>query len=150
MMAPAGLNRDSADTTEWRAIPGWPEYEVSECGEVRRVQGGLVARAGRTLKPWINKQTGYLQVGLWRNNRQSRMTVHRLVALAFLGAPPSPAHIVAHADGTRRNNHWTNLRWATQRENLSDTVLHGTDNRGARNGQAKIDEVCVKAIRRMA
>jgi hypothetical protein len=32
---------------------------------------------------------------------------------------------------------------------MADTIRHGTHNRGRRNGQAKIDEVCVRAIRRM-
>jgi hypothetical protein len=57
--------------------------------------------------------------------------------------------VVAHNDGSRENNHWTNLRWATQRENMADTARHGTHNRGSRNGQAKIDEVCALAIRKM-
>ncbi|HEV7266511.1 MAG TPA: NUMOD4 motif-containing HNH endonuclease [Falsiroseomonas sp.] len=133
----------------WRAVPGWPEYEVSESGAVRRVVPGRGATAGRILRPWRNKQTGYLQVSLWRGNQDWRTTVHRLVALAFLGKPPSAEHVVAHRDGSRGNNHWTNLRWATQRDNMADTVVHGTHNRGSRNGQAKIDEVCALAIRRM-
>jgi hypothetical protein len=78
------------------------------------------------------------------------MTVHRLVAVVFLGEAPSPTHVVAHIDDTRRNNHWTNLRWATQRENVHDTFVHGTHNLGSRHPQAKTDEACVKAIRKMA
>lgn len=138
----------SADE-EWRPVPGWPEYEVSESGAVRRLAAGHGATAGRILKPWRNKQTGYLQVSLWRGNQDYRTTVHRLVAVTFLGNPPSPKHVVAHNDGSRDNNHWANLRWATQRDNIADTVTHGTHNRGSRNGQAKIDEVCAAAIRRM-
>lgn len=150
MISPnANHDLDGVRFVEWRSIPDWPEYEVSECGEVRRVRRGQGTRLGHMLKPWTNKKTGYLQISLWRNNRDERTTVHRLVALAFLGKPPSPAHVVAHTDGTRRNNHWTNLRWATQKENIADTLVHGTHNRGTRNGQAKIDEVCVLAIRKM-
>lgn len=148
--SPAILVEVVASTDEvWRPVPGWPEYEVSESGAVRRLAAGHGARAGRILKPWRNKQTGYLQVSLWRRNQDHRTTVHRLVAAAFLGAPPSPKHVVAHNDGSRDNNHWVNLRWATQRDNMADTVAHGTHNRGRRNGQAKIDEVCAVAIRRM-
>jgi hypothetical protein len=135
---------------EWRTIPGWPEYEVSERGDLRRVHAGQGTRHGRLLKPWRNRKTGYLQISLWRGNCGYRTTVHHLVALAFSGERPSPKHVVAHNDGSRDNNHWTNLRWATQRENIADTVPHGTHNRGSRNGQAKLDEVCVAAIRKMA
>jgi hypothetical protein len=137
-------------SAEWRPVPGWPEYEVSEWGDVRRAQAGKGTRAGRPLKPWRNIKSGYPTVGLWRDNCQHRTTVHKLVAIAFLGKPPSPEHVVAHNDGSRENNHWTNLRWATQRENMADCARHGTDNRGTRNGQAKIDEICVTAIRKMA
>lgn len=133
----------------WRPVPSWPEYEVSESGAVRRLATGHGARAGRMLKPWRNKQTGYLQISLWRGNQDHRTTVHRLVATTFLGEAPSPKHVVAHNDGSRDNNHWANLRWATQRDNMADTVKHGTHNRGSRNGQAKIDEVCAVAIRKM-
>ena len=135
--------------TEWRPVPGWPEYEVSEFGDLRRVKGGKGARPGHLSKPWINKHTGYLQVSLWQNNRGTKTTVHRLVAVAFLGEPPSTEHVVAHNDGRRLNNHWSNLRWATAQENAADTFLNGTHNRGSRNGQAKIDEVCASAIRKM-
>jgi hypothetical protein len=135
---------------EWRAIPGWPEYEISDRGGLRRIQAGQGARPGRLLKPWRNRKTGYLEISLWRGNRNHRTTVHHLVALTFLGKRPSAKHLVAHSDGNRENNHWTNLRWATQRENMADTVLHGTHNRGTRNGQAKLDEVCIAAIRKMA
>ena len=122
---------------EWRSIPGWPEYDVSEDGRVRRAVGGKGARAGRILKQWRNPQNQYLYVQLWRGNRRTGIPVHRLVAMAFLGRPPSERHVVAHDDGTRDVNQPWNLRWATQRENVGDTVRHGTHNRGSRNGQAK-------------
>ena len=136
-------------TIKWCGIPDWMEYEASENGDIRRVAGGQGSRRGRILKPWVNKQTGYLQVSLWRNNRRKTMTVHRLIAMAFHGRPPSQKQVVAHNDGSRRNNHWTNLRWPTQRENAADTLIHGTHNQGTRNGQAKMDEICIRAIRRM-
>lgn len=135
---------------EWRAIPGWPEYSVSEDGNVCRVMRGPGARPGHVLKPWLNRQTQYLFVGLWRDNRGRGIPVHRLVALAFLGQPPSEDHVVAHCDGSRDNNQPWNLRWATQKENVADTVLHGTHNRGARNGQAKLDDNAVLRILGMA
>ncbi|AXV72811.1 hypothetical protein CJO75_01120 [Ralstonia solanacearum] len=52
--------------------------------------------------------------------------IHRLVALTFLGPPPSRQHEVAHNDGNRANNIVTNLRWATHAENVADTFRHGT------------------------
>jgi hypothetical protein len=143
-------DRIGDETIEWRPIPAWPEYEISERGDLRRAQDGHGTRAGRAIKPWRDRKTGYFQASLWRGNVGHRTTIHRLVALTFLGEPPSPKHVVAHSDGSRDNNHWSNLRWATQRENVADTVRHGTHNRGSRNGQAKLDMICIVAIRKMA
>ena len=141
-------SRRNNEQIEWRPVVDWPEYEVSEFGDVKRVKSYQGRKTG-VLRPWVSKHTGYMYVSLWRNNRGRNATVHRLVARAFHGEPPSPKHVVAHNDGTRRNNHWTNLRWATLKENAADTFLHGTHNCGSRNGQAKIDEICVKAIHKM-
>lgn len=56
-----------------------------------------------------NKHTGYM-------NFNGEM-VHRIVAFAFLGNPPSSQHVVDHIDTNRRNNRPENLRWLTKLEN---------------------------------
>lgn len=134
---------------EWRSIPGWPEYQVSENGNVRRIGAATGAVVGRILRPLQNRTTGYLSVCLSRPGTSLRIDIHRLVALAFLGAPPSPDHLVAHNDGNRLNNHRSNLRWATQKENLADCRKHGTALLGSANPMTYLDEVDVRAIRAM-
>lgn len=52
---------------------------------------------------------GYTTIG--------KESVHRIVATAFLGEPPSPNHVVDHIDTNRQNNRPTNLRWVTKLEN---------------------------------
>ena len=44
--------------------------------------------------------------------------VHRIVAYAFHGEPPTPQHIVDHIDTNRQNNRPDNLRWVTKLENI--------------------------------
>jgi hypothetical protein len=134
---------------EWRSIPGWPEYQVSDTGAVRRVGCASGARVGRILRQLRNKKTGYFSVCLSRSADQMRIDVHRLVATTFLGPRPSADHLVAHNDGSRTNNHASNLRWATQRENLRDCKEHGTALLGARNPMTRLDDVDAKSIRRM-
>ena len=70
---------------EWRSIPGWPEYQVSDTGAVRRVGCASGARVGRILRQLRNKKTGYFSVCLSQHAVQVRIDVHRLVAMAFHG-----------------------------------------------------------------
>jgi hypothetical protein len=92
------------------------------------------------------ERTGYMRVRLSSGGQRQRLSVHRLVALAFLGEPPSSQHQVAHNDGDRQNNRLNNLRWATGAENLADRERHGTELKGGRNGRAKLTEQDVAAI----
>jgi hypothetical protein len=132
---------------EWRPIPGWPHYEVSEWGDVRRVAAWRKRRPGAVLAPFF-RDNGYAQVHLYAEGRRRRFLVHRLVALAFLGRQPSPHHEVAHLNGNRANNHYSNLRWVRHRENEAHKQLHGTLLRGAQIGTARLDERRVREIKR--
>ena len=48
----------------------------------------------------------------------SSEVIHRIVATAFHGAPPTEQHIVDHIDTNRKNNRPENLRWVTKLENV--------------------------------
>ena len=128
---------------EWRAIPADIAYEVSSRGRIRN------ARTGKLLSPWF-AGAGYLYVHLWRS--RIKMGVHRLVALTFLGDPPTPRHEVAHNDGNRENNCVANLRWATHAENQADIRRHGTGYyhgwHGENHPTAKLNDQQVVEIRR--
>lgn len=57
-----------------------------------------------------NKKTGYMEIATAR--------VHRIVAMAFHGEPPTKEHVVDHIDTNKRNNRPENLRWVTRLENV--------------------------------
>ena len=63
--------------------------------------------------------------------------MHRLVALHFLGLPPTPSHVVNHIDGNRSHNAIRNLQYATQSEN----VRHSLALRKARRSCGKAVQV---------
>lgn len=54
----------------------------------------------------------------------------------------------AHSCGVRVCVNKRHLRWATRSENMADKIIHGTVNRGCRNGQCKLSKSEVTAIRR--
>ncbi len=50
--------------------------------------------------------------------KMSEVVVHRIIATAFHGEPPSEEHVVDHIDTNRRNNRPENLRGVTRLENI--------------------------------
>ena len=144
--AAAGVLRHTVSATLWRTVPGYPAYEVSVDGLVRRCLGFRCRRAHRVLMPFI-RPNGYAQVILYRDGRRQRFGVHQLVALAFLGPKPSLQHQVAHLDGQRLNNHVSNLAWLLPIENDAHKDLHGTRLRGSQIHGAKLTEAQVVLIR---
>ena len=144
--AATGVLRHTVSATLWRTVPGYPAYEVSVDGVVRRCQGFRCRRAHRVLVPFV-RPNGYAQILLYQGGQRRRFGVHQLVALAFLGPKPSPQHEVAHLDGQRLNNHVSNLAWLLHSENERHKDLHGTRLRGSQIGNAKLTEAQVVLIR---
>jgi hypothetical protein len=125
------------DVEEWRDTE-YPGYRVSSHGRVIGPDGLLNQR--------LANKSGYPVVSI-RVARPRTRTVHRLVALAFLGPPPTPKHEVCHGDKGSSSNHVGNLRWDTHKENCRDTVRHGMSLEGERNPQAKLTWKEVREIR---
>jgi HNH endonuclease len=58
----------------------------------------------------LNNKTGYLEI--------ASVSIHRIVATAFFGEPPTKDHVVDHIDTNKQNNRPENLRWVTRLENI--------------------------------
>jgi len=100
----------------WKPVVGCPAYHVSNLGRVKRVVPDRGATPGRILVPVASGKYGqYRKVALGRKG--PRRNIHRLVAKAFLGPPPSPKHEVNHKNGDTADNRACNLEWVTRREN---------------------------------
>lgn len=140
-------------TEEWRVVEGWPDYEVSNTGRVRRTTATSSGRGGRIIPAGYEMTrtrgvSGYNSVYLTGSpNQHARIVVSRLVCRAFNGPPPTPKHEVAHNDGNRTNDVPSNLRWATRKENMADRDKHGTTMRGSGHVKAKLTEDMVREIR---
>jgi hypothetical protein len=104
------------NSEHWAAIDGYINYEVSWWGRVRNT------RTGRILKPQTSGP-GYLMVRLSKNGKALIHYIHKLVAREWVGNPEEK-RCVDHVDGSRTNNHWENLRYATHSENLMNKRGH--------------------------
>lgn len=126
----------STQAEQWRPIPGYEgHYEVSDHGRVRSIDrkvshaaSGHITLKGRMLKPAKGKR-GYFHVNLTKERRGKTFTVHRLVALAFIGEPPFAGADCCHWDDDKENNHVSNLRWGTRSDNVQDSIRNGTNER---------------------
>ena len=109
----------------WKDIPHYEGvYQVSFDGQVKRVAGSVNCPSDRPLKPRIGAG-GYWSVALSQYGVVKETPVHRCVASAFIGPPPSPTHQVNHKDGNKCNNNVDNLEWATPKENMLHALESG-------------------------
>jgi len=103
-------------TEEWKPIAGFEnKYEVSNLGNVKSLNFHRSGKA-QLLKQYFDRY-GYMKVYLYRDGKPRYLTVHRLVACAFLGKADN-GKTVDHIDCDRTNNRVENLRWVTAKENL--------------------------------
>lgn len=106
-------------------------YEVSEDGKVYSVERVVLGTDGvrypfkaKKKTKSLNRVTAYFTVGLWKENKEKRLYVHRLVAEAFISSPEMGMQ-VNHKDGDKQNNHVSNLEWVTHQENAIHAVSTG-------------------------
>ena len=87
----------------WRPAVGFPDYWVSEYGDV------VKASHNRRMKGSLDFD-GYPSYSLTdENGAQRHISAHRLVALSFIGNPPSENSQVAHKNGSRLFCHPSNI-----------------------------------------
>lgn len=93
----------------WKSITGYDNYAVSNLGKVKNLSNGKV------LKP-INAGNGYLRVGLYSNGKQKLVSLHRLVANAFI---PNYKNLpqINHKNENKADNCVENLEWCTPKYN---------------------------------
>jgi len=112
---------------EWRDIPGFVGYQSSTFGRIRSLDRFVNTKQPRAAKRWTRggimtlgiNGVGYRKVELSSDGAVKTLSVHRLVALAFI---PNPLNleVVHHKDEDRLNNRTENLEWVSGQKNISD------------------------------
>jgi molybdenum-dependent DNA-binding transcriptional regulator ModE len=93
---------------EWREIFEFPNYSVSNLGNVKN------NKTNKLMK--INVKGGYCHISLKNETSKKSFKVHRLVASAFIPNPENKSD-VNHEDKNKLNNNVSNLTWMTRKEN---------------------------------
>ena len=113
----------------WKSIKGFEGlYEINEFGDVKNCKRKSI------IKPYNNQAgKGYMYIDLYKGkDRVLRSGVHRLVAKHFIPNPKNKP-MINHKDGNPKNNHVSNLEWATALENVTHAsnvlgVMKGYEN----------------------
>ena len=95
--------------------------------------------------PYNKNNNGYAMI----SRDGCPVVVNRIVCQQARGEPPTPDHEAAHSCGRGGQGCVTkrHLSWKTHAENMADTLIHGTHNRGERCGTSKLTEDQVREIR---
>ena len=99
----------------FRSVENYDNYAVSSFGRVKNTKTGRILK-GRNV-------CGYLQVVLCEDGLAKKSyLVHRLVACAFIDNPDDKL-CVDHKNNDKTNNHLSNLRFATTKENSQNSSI---------------------------
>ena len=104
----------------WKRIEEYPEYSVSDEGQVKN------NKTNRILSPGYNE--GYAVVQLWKNKKPYMKRVHRLVLETFCPIKDSQNLEVNHLDRNPKNNCLSNLEWCTSKENIKYRDMYNNPN----------------------
>lgn len=99
----------------WKPIPYFDDYEISSFGRVRSHK----FRECRILVQKKSKKTGYMSIGLCRENKRTFFLIHRLVLSVFSPIANMDNLQVNHKDENRQNNNISNLEWVTAKQNCN-------------------------------
>ena len=95
-----------------RDIPEFPNYQISEYGEVYNKITGIELK--ETFSP--NARRPYKKLNLQKDGKNFTPDLHRLLGKIFIYNPHNKQY-VDHIDGNIWNNSLDNLRWVSDSEN---------------------------------
>lgn len=103
----------------WKDIDGFEGlYQISSKGNIRSQLTGKWIQRKLT-----NKKGDYLRVVLVSKNKRKSISIHRLVANAFI---PNPNNLpcINHIDMNKQNNSVENLEWCTYKHNIKEAIKY--------------------------
>jgi len=143
-----------SDYEKWIDINNYEGfYQVSNFGQVRsldRISNNPINKIEKGVILLPNIKKGYKTIVLQKSGERKYISVHRLVAIAFI---PNPFNLpqVNHKDGDKLNNNDWNLEWNTSKQNVNHSWDNGMSKPilGINHGNAKLNDEKVIDIRQL-
>lgn len=136
---------------EWRTISGYPDYRISDEGQVYSMKRNRLLTI-------TDHGDGYKTVALCKDGKVKHPLLHRLVFETFIGAIPSGCE-VNHKDEDKGNNrldnlevitHWQNSIYGTRNQRISESNKKWRKSKGRAVWQYTSDGVLVRKWETMA
>ena len=105
-----------------KSIPDYSGYYADQGGNIYSYRSGYM----RELSQRIHK--GYFRVNIRYDRRPGKKhsePVHKLILIAFAGERKQ-GMVCRHLNGNPLDNRLENLAWGTPKENVQDSIQHGT------------------------
>lgn len=142
-------NKQPQEEEKWADVKGYEDlYQVSNFGNVRTKDKYIKYKNGRvsfySSRPikLVTDTAGYYSFCVHDNYKVKCIRVHRLVAEAFVPKVEGKPYI-NHIDADKLNNHYSNLEWCTQKENVHHAIRLGLNGEAVYNNSSSIPVVKV-------
>ncbi len=106
-----------------RQVPCYPGYYVTANGAVISLRSG----EERVISQRLHK--GYFHVNVRvasQKGKWLKIPVHQLMLIAYKGDKRNHGLVCRHLNGNPLDNNISNLEWGTAKENVMDSIKHGT------------------------
>ena len=137
------------NTESWMPLVNYPDYAVSNCGNIKRLTDASGTAAGAVLQGALDKY-GYRVVSLRNEGAVKTLKIHRLVAEAFIGAIPADMQ-VNHKNGVKLDNRVENLEIVTAGQNVRHSFrqLGRKPTTGSECGTTWLSDQQIRDIRKL-